>query len=376
MRIAQILTSIQDGGLERTVLQVSSGLAGLEGFHSAAYCLMDHNPGAAEFRDRGIPVRSFGARNRGLAGIVSLPSTVLRLRRALVEDRIDVVVVHDFLPALVGRLSARAAGVPLAISVLHSTYEWIGPAARALDRALVGSTTKFVAVSEVARQARLAWGGYPEDRLEVLHNGIDARRFVPDPAARAEVRKELGIAADDLVVGCVGVVRGSKRQIDLVEAIEAPMRERQDLHLVIVGSRRPHEMAYSRELDEALRRLPGDRIHRLERRPDIPRVLAALDLYAAPSESEGFGLALVEALLCGLPVVASDIGAHREIADGNPFVRFHAPRDPSGLRDGIRHFLSLPSPVDSGGRDLVAHRFSEEAMVARWRDLFLSLEVR
>jgi glycosyltransferase involved in cell wall biosynthesis len=368
MKVAQILTAVHDGGLEKTVLQVCSGLS-RRGIACTVHCLMDDNPGAEAFHAAGIPIRTYGAANRGLRGILSLPRTLLGLRRALRAEAPDVVVVHDFLPALAGRLAARTAGVRRTVAVLHSTYEWLGPRARLVDRALARGTTRFVAVSEAARNARLAWGGYPAERIEVLHNGIDPDRFRPDAIARVELRRELGVPDEAILVGSVGVVRASKRQIDLVEAMGPLMRERPDLHLLLVGSRRPHEQDYASRFDRAIAGLPTDRVHLQERRADIHRLLASLDIYAAPSESEGFGLSLVEAVLCGLPTVASGIGAHLEIADGLPSVRFHPPRDVEGLREGLRSFLRSPVEGIPEARSRVATRFSEEVMVDRWQDL-------
>lgn len=370
MKVAQIVTAIHDGGLEKTVLQVCSGLT-RRGNACTVHCLMDDNPGAEAFHAAGIPIRTHGAANRGMRGALTLPRTILGLGRALRGEKPDVVVVHDFLPALVGRLAARTAGVRRTVAVLHSTYEWLGPRARRLDRALARGTTRFVAVSEAARDARLAWGGYPPEHIEVLHNGIDPDRFRPDAIARAELRRELGVPGDAVLVGSVGVVRASKRQIDLVEAIGPLLRERPDLHLLLVGSRRPHERDYAERFDRAIASLPSERVHLQERRSDIHRLLASLDVYAAPSESEGFGLSLVEAILCGLPTVASGIGAHLEIAEGLPSVRFHPPRDVEGLREGLRSLLRSPVAGTAEARSRVAARFSEEVMVDRWQDLLI-----
>lgn len=375
MRIGQILTSARDGGLEKTVLQTCVGLRS-RGHDVSVYALLPDNPGAEDFRAQGIPFRSFGARNRGLTGVVSTAAAIPRLAGRLRRDRIDMVVVHDFFPAFAGRLAARLARVPLEIAVLHSTYEWLGPRARVLDRLLANGTDAFVAVSEAAREARLAWGGYDPAKIRVIHNGIDPGRFHPDPAARERIRAEFGIPSDALLAGSVGVVRESKRQTDLVNALVGAMASRRNLHLLLVGSTRPHEEAYARELERALERLPAERVHRTGNRTDIPAILAALDFYAAPSESEGFGLALVEALLTGLPVVASSIPAHLEIAEGNPAVAFHSPRDPEALGALVARLLDASAQGRPSGRDAVAAAFSEERMIERWSELVQALGKR
>lgn len=371
MRIAQIVTSVRDGGLERTVLQVCSGLVDA-GHQAKVHALLPDNPGAESFLRRGIGFHAYHARNRGILGALFTGTTILSLVRRLRQDRPDVVVVHDFYPAFAGRIAARIARVPRTVAVLHSTYEWIGPRARRLDQILAPSTDAFVAVSHAAREARIAWGGYEPTRIHVVHNGVDPERFHPDPAARARIRAEFAIPDHALLLGSVGVIRESKRQVDLVDAVAALMASTPSLYLMLVGSTRPHEDAYASELEQALLALPSERVRRVGNRDDVPAILAALDLYSAPSESEGFGLALAEALLAGIPAAASSIAAHREIAEGNPAVFFHPPRDPIALRQALGTILDRRLAIPSG-RAPIETGFSQALMIKRWIDLLDAL---
>jgi glycosyltransferase involved in cell wall biosynthesis len=239
---------------------------------------------------------------RGLAGplyAASLASTVLPYR-----GRVDVVLGAWAYPdGFAAVVMADMLGVP-AVVKLHGSdvnvvANWAGPRRRltwALPRA-----ERIVAVSRplAERAQRL---GVPPSRIDVVPNGIDRGAF--RPADRAEARRALGFASDRKIVLFVGHISEEKGAFDLVRAYAERRADLGDVELVLVGdgsgSARCQQLA--RELNvPAL--FAGAQSHE-----SIPTWLAACDLLALPSWNEGMPNVAVEALACGRPVVATQVG--------------------------------------------------------------------
>jgi len=368
IRIAHVLTSVRDGGLERVVFQLCCGLDPKR-FESSICCLLDENSWSREFESRDIPFSSFGARNRGLGALLPNLRALVRLSTHLRRERIDVVIAHDFFPGVLGRISALMAGVPYRVAVLHATYDWLGGKASLVNRLLAGSTNRVVSVSEAAKASSIHREGLSSKLYRTIPNGIDPQRFRPGRPERSSIRCELGLEDGDIAIGCVGVIRESKRQSDLVQAVGPLLRADPRVRLVLVGSARPHEREYELALDSMIQSLPPGRVIRLENRHDMEAIYAAFDLFVAPSASEGFGLALTEAMASGLPCIASDIPAHTEIAgESSPF-RQYPVGDVSALSERIDSLLADSNSrrnLSTLARARIEDRFTIELMLSGW----------
>ena len=175
-------------------------------------------------------------------------------------------------------------------------------------RWLIGRMDGLVATSE--RSAR-----YLERPAVVIHHGIDSAGFSP-PADRAALRRRLGLPADDLILGCFGRIRARKGTDAFVEVAIAAMRERPGVTAIVMGrATEGHEgflaglkdRVAAAGLEGRIRFLPEVPVH------EIADWYRALDLYVAPQRWEGFGLTPLEAMACGVPVVATRVGAFEEI---------------------------------------------------------------
>ncbi|MFQ5599226.1 MAG: glycosyltransferase [Candidatus Krumholzibacteriia bacterium] len=237
-------------------------------------------------------------RRDGLAGKFG----VLRsLTRALRRARPDAVHTHGPLNNTYGALAARLAGVPFVFLHDHN------PVAAGLRSRLAVNLTSCMADAVFAASAtvgarrrallvRDAW------RVVDLPNGVDLGAFRPPrPHERCEARRALGLPAEAYVCGAAGRLVDFKRLDLLVEAFPFVLRRLPGARLLLVGDgpERSRLLERARELgiDKHLLRLPWA--------PDVRTVYWALDVFVMPSDGrEGFGLAAVEAMACGRPVVA------------------------------------------------------------------------
>jgi glycosyltransferase involved in cell wall biosynthesis len=146
-------------------------------------------------------------------------------------------------------------------------------------------------------------------------NGRNPAIFRPDPVARAAVRAELGARQGDCVIIAVSRLVRHKGYPELLAAARALPPH---CVLWVVGDRLPSDHGEDMEpLFAAAAAALGPRFRRLGYRTDVPRLLAAADVFALPSHFEGLPMSVIEAMLCGLPVVATDIRGPREmVLDG------------------------------------------------------------
>jgi glycosyltransferase involved in cell wall biosynthesis len=367
IKIAHVLTSIRDGGLERVVLELCRGLPS-DRFESEVCALLEDNPWSDIFLAEGIPVRSFSARNRGGWRSIGFNAmTTLRLAAHLRRTKADIVVVHDFFPGVLGRVASILSGTPKRIATLHATYDWLGPTAGFVNRLLGRGTHALVCVSNAAKAASIQRDRLPLDLYRVVPNGIDVRKFHPDPESGRALRASVGWAESDFIVGCVGVLRESKRQIDLVKAVAKLMPDHPNLRLVLVGSARLHEAASSNRLMESLRGLPPGRWNLVQDQREIASYYNSFDMVSLPSESEGFGLVLAEALASGCSCLVADIPAHREVASDAAL--YHVPRDPDSIATGIVKFQTdadLRNKLGSLAPSIIESKFSLNQMIEGW----------
>ncbi|MFD6420143.1 glycosyltransferase [Streptomyces sp. NPDC060194] len=342
MKVLQIITGLGIGGAEQQLRLLVGRL------DAETHVVTLTAPGAVAdgLRADGIPVTHLGMRgNRDLA---ALP----RLVRIIRDGGYDVVHTHLYRACLYGRIAARLAGVRAVVATEHSLGDDqiegrpLSAGTRALYLAGERLGRRTVAVSaSVAR--RLEDWGVPGDRITTIPNGIDAARFAYDPAARFAARQRLGIPAEAFVVGGVGRLAPGKRFDTVIRAVAAVP----DARLVLVGE--GDERA--RLLDAARRSGVADRVLLtgacVDPAPadappgsDLPALLAAMDVLVSNSPDEAFGLAVVEALAAGLPVLYAACPAIADLPPGAVPGAYRISGDTAELAHHLRE-LNLSCPA-------------------------------
>ena len=185
---------------------------------------------------------------------------------------------------------------------------------------------------------------------------------MPEKVDHSTLRQELGLAQTDVVVGCVAVMRPTKGHRLLVDAMQILMRDRPNLHLVLVGSGSP----VFEQIQERVREIGlGDRIHLLGTRRDVPNLLSGCDLFALPTQQEASGTVFVEAAACGLPVVATDVGGVSEMMRAGQTGFLVPAKDADALRQTLARLIDDPElrvKMGRAGYDMV---WKEEVFTTR-----------
>ena len=283
------------------------------------------------------------------------------------REQFDLVHLHTPAASMVGRLAAARAGVPRIVYTAHGFYfhdrmplpgrllhialEWL------FGRLTHTLLTQSAEDAESARRFRLCRGG----DVRAIGNGSDPAIYHPDDAngsVRWRVRQALGTAPDRVVIIMLGRLVAEKGYHELFTA----MRE-VDAELWVVGERLPSDHAAN--IDRELRRLDRDatlrsRIRLLGYRGDVPDLLRAADVFTLPSHREGMPRSIIEAMLSGLPVVATDIrGSREEVVDGE-----------CGLLVPVGDAPALAACLSRLATDEALRARFGAAALARARDLF------
>jgi glycosyltransferase involved in cell wall biosynthesis len=363
MIIAHVLSSFRIGGQERVALDLARGQRA-RGHEVLAICL-DPGPDAplAEaFAAHGVATHTV---DKSPGVDITLP---LRLARLLGRRGVQIVHTHNPQPLLYGAPAARLVGAAI-VHTKHGANPERGR--RLLARRAAGRLVDaLVAVSSTTAVIASRNDECPRGRLHVIDNGIDLARFHADAQGRADIRASLGIPADAWVIGTVGRLAPEKAYPALVEAAAPLLGEQTRLVIVGEGSERgPIEATAARLGVSALVHLAGAR-------SDVPRILAALDVFALSSTTEGLPLVIPEAMATGLPVVSTSVGGIPGVVREGETGLLVPAGDTAALTSALDAMARDPArarALGARGRALALACYSAERMVDDYLALYASV---
>ncbi|HET7356539.1 MAG TPA: glycosyltransferase [Nocardioidaceae bacterium] len=278
----------------------------------------------------------------------------------LLAGRFDVVHTHSAKAGAVGRLAARRVGIP-AVHTMHGFpfHDFQSRARRAvyvdLERRLGRITDVFLAIGSTVAADAIRLGLVEPERVRVVPSSVDTTIPMATPESRAAARGLLGLPAEGTVVGTVGRVDYQKAPEHFVEAarlVRAP-----GVRFVWVGSGTSLPAVRAQVARHGLQ----DRVLFVGERPDVPRLLPAFDLFAMSSRYEGIPCALVEAMLAGIPAVATAVNGVPEVVLPGQTGLLARAGDPASLARVIDHALARPEQAREwalAARALVADRWA------------------
>ncbi len=360
LRVLELLVSTDFGGGPAHVRDLVAGLSGAEFQFTVAG--PPGGPYEREFAALGAEFVSVRA-DRLSVGVLR---QVVRLIR---ERRIQIVHSHGKGAGLYGRLAARLTGV-VAIHTFHGIHYRNYPRLYlTVERYLARHGYAVVHVSASQAREALALGLAPAGRSRLLVNGVDAVRVRAAIAREPLSRAALGLDQDALVLGAVARFDPVKGLDVLVRAFAQILARRPDTQLLLVGD--GPEAPRLRELARALGL--AERVVFAGALKDAARGLPALDLYVSASQREGLPLALLEAMACGLPVLATRVPGNVDVVNDGVTGVLVPPGDPDGLARAAVELLEDPArrrALGEAGRERVESHFALSRLVTEMRDLY------
>jgi glycosyltransferase involved in cell wall biosynthesis len=289
---------------------------------------------------------------------------------------VRLVIAHLFGAAIYSSLASLSTRVPV-VSVLHGQSD-VSIAERLAGLkhwVLKHGSARVVFVSAALRDELAPRLKLPAEKCAVIENGIDMGRY--SRAAAANLRASLALPDDTVLVGAVGNLRPAKDYETLLRAAREVCERHPRVHFVIAGDTSGGLLPKLSKLQSNLGL--GGRVHFLGLRSDVPAVLSELDLFVLSSRTEGFSLALVEAMASGRAAVATRSGGPETIIAPEQTGLLVQPEDPAALAAALNRVLAdepLRVRLAAAAQAAMTRRFSSERMIADYRELGLELTSR
>ncbi len=294
-----------------------------------------------------------------------------------VFQRLKPDLIHAFLPTsnVLGALVGKWAHVPVRISSHRDLGGFDGAGVTRMnnwvDRHLVQCVT---ANSEAVRQAVLARTKLQRERVRVLYNGVDMEKLQRANRGLAK-RQELGFGAEELLVAVVANIRPAKGHREALSAFLQMAKRFPNSRLLLCGY--VADTALFHELQHTVAAAHAERqVCFMDSRKDIPEIMHAIDILLAPSFSEGFSNAILEAMAAGKPVLASAVGGNREQIVNAETGYLTPPGESAALAHALLTLAASPERRRQMGEAAAARaqeKFSVQAMTAAHARLYEEL---
>lgn len=294
---------------------------------------------------------------------------ILGLKRLLVAERVDLIHAHLLGSNVYGALLGVMCRKPM-IATFHGAVD-VSAGERFL-RAKFGiigwGASAIVCVSKRLQKELAERSPLPAHKLQLIYNGVDPELFCEAPASG--LKEELGLPPEANLVVSIGNIRPAKGYDYLVDAAIKMVRLDPNTHFVVVGHQRP---ALFEKLKEQMQRAPEKpKIHWLGFRRDVINVLRQADIFLLPSTSEGFSISTVEAMMAGVPIIATRSGGPEEIiSDGESGLLI-----PVGDSDAIVSAIqrlndsTLKRQITERALESAKTKFSLENMLRAYKELY------
>ncbi|MEO7651364.1 MAG: glycosyltransferase [Bryobacteraceae bacterium] len=371
MKIAHVITCLSAHGAETMLVKLLQRMD-CRKFQPEVFSLTGDGPLRSAIEALGIPVRNCGM-GAGLSAASGMVNLVAGLRR-FQPDLIQGWMYHGNLAAQLGGafLSSR---VPVLWNIRgchHRLKEekwstaatiWLGARLSSLPVRIVNNSWASVRLHEQHL-------GFSPGHWEVVPNGFDLDRFVPSGQARRDVRRELGIAQNKLLVGLFARYDKVKDHMSFLKSAARLRKQHESAEFVLAGECVNVQNRDLMQLIGALRL--NDGVHMVGERTDMPRLLAAMDLVVSSSSSEGFPNVIGEAMSCGVPCVVTDVGDSAWLLGEAGLVV--PPRDTEALALACAELLQRGAAamwrLGLAGRERIARLFSIAAVAARYEQIY------
>jgi len=360
MRVMHVVHTYGVGGMEVGITKLVNALDSSRVHSSICSCC----PGDSlkERLNADIPLFEL-RRKRG-----NDPALVAQLYRLLKRERPHVLHTHRWATLCEGLIAARLAGVPFVVHGEHGTLETRRHNAF-VQRTVWNRVDQVLSVSSRLAERMAREIGFPLERIRVIRNGVDTRRF--RPRSRAAARRALGVPVDALVIGAVGRLVPVKDYPTLLTAI-ALLRDRGIAGETVITGTGP----LREELQSLAAALELPHVRFLGNRDDVEHVLAAFDVFVLSSSSEGLSNTIQEAMATGLPVVATRVGGADELVEPSHTGLLVPPGDAGALADAMTSLVRDPAlrqRMGDAGRRRAESLFGLDVMIRAYESLYVSL---
>jgi glycosyltransferase involved in cell wall biosynthesis len=368
LRIAHVITTTSAGGAERQLLTLVANSGGnldhtVIGLQAAGELAPAMESAGAEMINLGL--------KPGPMALIKGPSLV---SQALQQAQPQVVQTWLYHSDLLGALAVGSSGKPPLVWGLRNSDLSLSSSTQLVLKACAALSNRPSAILANSRSGA-DWHqklGYPAEKIRVIPNGFDTSRFKPNPDARAQIRAELNIPNDAIVVGRVARLDSAKDFPGLAAAAQIALSQQPKLFFLLIGQNVEISHPQMKPWQEPAL---AQRSLLLGYRDDIPRLLNVMDLHVSNSLSEGLSNALGEAMASGVVSVVTDVGDSREMMGDTGWVV--PPAEPAALGQALLDMAGLGSEhlrrLGAKARARIEGHYSLQTMVKAYCELYAEL---
>jgi glycosyltransferase involved in cell wall biosynthesis len=363
-KILHVMHDFHDNSMTRIVTQIVQHLSpkGYE-FHTGA--VTDSPQRREELREQGATTVEFFQHK-------SVPDAI---RAYVQEHKIDLVHSHSPRTAIHTSFALRRLShIPHAQTrhlLATPQSRRMGILYTAVDRASLFMSDLVVPVSKTMGEQIRGVPGIDSRKVEPIQNGVDTQHFFV-PEVREEVRQELGIAQGETVLIFTGRLEVMKRIDILLSALAGQLAQFPNTRLLLLGEGTMKDKLMVQAQQSGI----AERVHWLGFRRDVPRLLAAADVYVQSSNNEGLSLSILEAMAAGKTIISTDVGAAREVLQHGDTALIVPADDAAGFSEALRDVLANPQKAATlarNARRIVNEQFSVEKMASAYGDVYRRL---
>jgi glycosyltransferase involved in cell wall biosynthesis len=302
-------------------------------------------------------------------------AVIFEIRRILIRENIDIIHCHlpvNLLHSFIARVGTNAK-----IVFTHHGNQPGFSKDNIVDKLLYRFIDANIFVSSAFMNQAIEESGYRHtSNFRIVHNGIDTKRIKQE---RSSLKRELGIPKTTRILGMVGNFNWGRNQLFICKALPKIFSKYADVIFVFVGAKQPNaEHLFNRCVDYCREASISSRVFFLGARSDISNILAGLDIFVYCSLRDTFGIALIEALLANVPVVANDLPAFRELSiEGNYFDLYQS-WSLSDLENKTSYCLEnlrIKKESVKAQKSSVSNQYSIESHLRKLKEVYRSLLV-
>jgi len=353
------------GGAERMLFRIIKGLIA-NGF-SCRLVTFKFDPENEFFRNVPCPLSPLYLRRTYDLNAIRVARKLRQMIRSL---RIDIVQTFHETSDLWGGMVARMSGCPVLVSSRRDMGIYRSLKHRIGYRLMNRDFDAVLAVSEEVRKFCIEVDGFSPDKVLTVYNGVELAEM--DKHSDLQFRRQLGIPEDAPVITSVGNLRR-------VKGVDVLLRAAAQISIFIVAGK-TSENDYAEELKQMQAALGlNGRVRFIGEQANVIPLLRASDVFCLPSRSEGFSNALIEAMACGLPCVATGAGGSREAITDGVDGYLVEPEDPQMLAARVMDLVRAPQKARELGRaarQTIERRFTFESMLQKITELYGQLIAR
>lgn len=374
MKILHIINTLKIGGAQSVLFQL------LEGWrdgrdHQMAISLMQRDQLSGRIEALNIPVEHINLQPNKIE-----PAKFIRLVRIIKTYQPDIVqtwLYHaDLIGSIAVRLVSRAPivwGIHHTLADRHSVKSSTRNVVRLLARLSAYLPSHIICCSQSAYQTHLDFG-YSKNKMSMIVNGVDTNRFQPDPTARANIRNELGLSSQSKLIGMFARFHPAKDHDTLLRAAGIFLKNNPDVHFALAGE--GVDRSNKPLLDKISREGMEDNFHLLGNRQDMPSLNAGMDIVTLSSHSEALPMALCEAMSCGIPCVATNVGDIPMLIENTGIIV--EPKNPQALADAWQNIPGYSdreySRLGRQARERIVEFYDLATMINRYKSIYQGLK--